>query len=129
MGEGVGVDADQLGSQYIVVNQRRGVEQLAQAYILLGQRRQLLQAALHHQAFGLELFVLGGQLGTRTELLGRTFPQRHGQAPKPVNRLDDHTQLAAHRLQYGKPRIHYHQRSRQHGEHQQAHTQRRTFGK
>ncbi|MDT4885420.1 hypothetical protein FQZ97_1216530 [compost metagenome] len=129
MGEGVGVDADQLGGQHIVVDQRRRIEQLAQAHVLLGQGRQLLQAPLQHQTLGLELLVLGRQFAARAEFLGGAVPQGHRQTAEPVDRLDNQPQLAAQRLQHAESRIHHHQRSREHGEHQQAHTQRRTFGK
>ena len=128
VGEGVGVDADQLSDQHLFFHQRGGIEQLAQAHVLLGEGGQLLQAALHQQRFGLELLVLRHQLAAAGDLLGRLLPQRHRQTGHAVGRLDDQAELRAQRLQHLEARIHHHQHGRQHDQHQQSYAQRRSLG-
>ena len=127
LGKGIGVDTDQLADQYLLIDQLGGIEQLTQAHILLGQRRQLLQAPLQQQSLGLELLVLGQQLAATADRLGHVVPQAIGQIGQPVQRRGEQTDLTAQRLEGIEARIHHHQADRQHGEHQQAHPERRTF--
>ena len=123
LGERIGIDANQLADQHLVIHQCRGVEQLTQAHVLFGQGRQLLQATLQQQGFGLELFVLGEQFAMAAELLSHPLPQTHRQVGQPVNRRQHQAELAAHRFEGVETRVHQHQRHRQHGQHQQANTQ------
>ena len=127
LGEGTGVEADQFADDDLVVDQRGGVEQFAQAHVLLGERGQLLQTALQQQRLGLELLVFGDQLAAAGHLLAHAFPDPQRQIGQPVDRGEQQTQLAAHRLEGFETGIHHHQHDRQHGERQQAHTQRRAF--
>lgn len=128
MREGVRIEPDQLRHQHAVIDQRRRVEQFAQAHILFGQHGQLLQAALHQQCLGLESFVLGHQFAGAGQLLGRGVPGAHRQVGEPVERRQGEPELAAYRLERIEARIHHHQRDANHGQHQQAHTERRSFG-
>ncbi len=128
LGEGVRIDADQLADQYLVVDQRGGIEQLAQAHVLLGERGEFLHPALHQQRLGLEAFVLGDQLATAAELVAHAFPGAHRHFRQAVERREHHPQLATDGLQIVEPGVHHHQADRQHGQHQQANAQRRAFG-
>ncbi|MCY1296555.1 hypothetical protein D9M70_459440 [compost metagenome] len=129
VGEGVGIDADQLAHQDLLVHQGGGVEQFAQAHVLLGEGRQLLQAALHQQGLGLELLVLGDQGAAAGELVADAVPDAHRQVSQPIEGREDQAHLAAHGLEGIEAGVDHHQRSRKHGEHQQAHAERRSLGK
>ncbi len=128
MGKGVGVHADQLGHFDLFIDQCGGIEQLAQPNVLLGQGRELLHASLQQQVFGLEFFVFGDELGAAAELTGDPFPQAAGQVGDPVGIHEHQRRLLARGLEQVETCIDHHQCDREHGQHQQAHAQRRAFG-
>ncbi len=129
VGEGVGVQADQLGNQHPVVDQCRGVEQLAQAHVLFGERGQLLQPPLHQQRLGLEPLVLCHQ-AVAGGYLGRCpAPDTHRHIGDPVERRQHQAHLAADGLQRVEAGIHHHQHDTKHDEHQQAYAEHGSFGK
>ena len=125
--ERVRVQADKLTDDYLVIHQRSRIEQLAQAHVLLRQHRELLQTPLHEQCFGLQLFVFGHQAGAAADLLGGALPGAHRQIGKPIEGCENQPHLTAQWLQGIEARIHHHQRDTKHSEHQQAHTEQRSF--